>query len=169
MRRTAQRSPKAGTTTAAQATKPDTRRDTEPDTSMGGGRRRNPTVPGGRQPPATPTDQSSRPAIRPLPGVVSCTASARSSAPNTSPDQPLRRRREPRRTAHRPLPLGTPPLLVPVPPRINPRPNLRRRLSGHRGRLLRLRKPRRTRKPDRRLPVPGRAHRTDQPAAVVQL
>ena len=51
---------------------------------MGGGRRRNPTVPGGRQPPATPTDQSSRPAIRPLPGVVSCTASARSSAPNTS-------------------------------------------------------------------------------------
>ena len=85
------------------------------------------------------------------------------------PDQPLRRRREPRRTAHRPLPLGTPPLLVPVPPRINPRPNLRRRLSGHRGRLLRLRKPRRTRKPDRRLPVPGRAHRTDQPAAVVQL
>ena len=85
------------------------------------------------------------------------------------PDQPLRRRREPRRTAHRPLPLGTPPLLVPVPSRINPRPNLRRRLSGHRGRLLRLRKPRRTRKPDRRLPVPGRAHRTDQPAAVVQL
>ena len=51
---------------------------------MGGGQRRNPTVPGGRQPPATPTDQSSRPATRPLPGVVSCTASARSSALNTS-------------------------------------------------------------------------------------
>jgi len=58
------------------------------------------------------------------------------------PDQPLRAGQQHGRAAHRPLALGTPPLLVPVPPGIAPRPDLRRRLSGHRGRLLRLRKPR---------------------------
>ena len=62
-----------------------------------------------------------------------------------------------------------PALFVPFPPRVAPRLHLRRRIPGDRGLLLQLRQPRGAGQPGCRLPLPGRAHRTHQPAGIVQL